>query len=540
MLGTANDAAAPLLGRRAEQGLLTSLLEDVATRGQALVLRGEPGIGKSRLLSETAQAARARGMAVLTTTGVQSEAHLPFAGLHQLLRPVRGRAAELPAVQRAALDSAFGLTDEPAPEHYRIAMAALDLVSEVATDVPVLLIVEDAHWLDRPTADALAFLARRIESDPVVLLAATRDGYPSGLTGAGLPEHRLAGLDDVTAAALLDASAPQLPLVARNLILREAAGNPLALLELPAVAARHEEGQWVPGALPLTQRLEHAFAARVSDLPGATQLVLLATALSDDDTLSEILQAASIIAGKAVDLEALAPAADAGIVDLDMQTLRFRHPLIRSAVAQSARLADRRRVHEALANVLQDQPDRRAWHRAALLSGEHEDVALELEAAGARARQRGAIPVAVTAMRRAAELGEGTSRSRRLLAAAGLAVELGRPDVVEPLLGEVKQLELDELERARVTWVEETVLTRPLDARRFASLVATAEQAGAAGDHDQHVDLLWLLASRAWWVDPGPETRRMLIDASRRLGDADAEDPRAFAVHAYADPLGHA
>src|SRR4051812_13541208 len=219
MLATAHDAAAPLLGRLQEQTLLTSLLDEVATHGQALVLRGEPGIGKSRLLAVTAQTASDRGMAVLTTTGVQSEAHLPFAGLHQLLRPVRGRAAELPAVQRAALDSAFGLTDEPAPEHYRIAMAALDLVSEVATDAPLLLIVEDAHWLDRPTADALAFLARRIESDQVVLLAATRDGYPSGLSDAGLPEHRLAGLDDVTAAALLDASAPQLPLVARNQIL---------------------------------------------------------------------------------------------------------------------------------------------------------------------------------------------------------------------------------------------------------------------------------------------------------------------------------
>ena len=172
-VGTAHDEAAPLLGRLEEQGLLTSLLDEVATRGQALVLRGEPGIGKSRLLAEAAQTARARGMAVLTTAGVQSEARLPFAGLHQLLRPVRERAAELPAVQRAALDAAFGLTDEAAPEHFRIAMAALDLISEVAADAPLLLVVEDAHWLDRPTAEVLAFLARRIESDPIILLAAS-------------------------------------------------------------------------------------------------------------------------------------------------------------------------------------------------------------------------------------------------------------------------------------------------------------------------------------------------------------------------------
>jgi len=203
-------------------------------------------------------------------------------------------------------------------------------------------------------------------------------------------------------------------------------------------------------------------------------------------------------------------------------------------------LADRRRVHGALADVLQDQPDRRAWHRAALLTGEHEDIAQELEEAGARARRRGAVPVAVIAMRRAAELGEPTSRSRRLLAAAGLAVELGRRDVVTPLLEVVSELDLGALDRARGTWVEETAVTRPLDADRFNSLIAAAEQAGAAGDHDLHVDLLWLVASRAWWVDPGPEVRRALIEASRRLGDANAEDPRVFAVHAYADPLGHA
>jgi hypothetical protein len=216
----------PLLGRDREQRILASLLDEAPARGRALVVQGAPGIGKSRLVSEAAREARARGMTVLSTAGVQSEAHLPFAGLHQLLRPVRGYAAELPAVQRAALDAAFGLTDEPAPEHFRIAMAALDLVAEVASEAPVLVVVDDAQWLDRPTADALAFVARRIASDPIVLLAATRDGYDSALIHAGLLEHRLAGLDETTAAELLDASAPSLPLVVRAQILREAAGNP--------------------------------------------------------------------------------------------------------------------------------------------------------------------------------------------------------------------------------------------------------------------------------------------------------------------------
>jgi hypothetical protein len=198
-------------------------------------------------------------------TGVQSEAQLPFAGLHQLLRPVRGRAAELPRVQHEALDSAFGLTREVAPEHYRIAMAALDLLSEVAADAPLLLIVDDAQWLDRPTLDALAFVARRIASDPIVVLAAIRDGYPSVLVEAGLPEHRLTGLDDATAGALLDASAPELPLAARTRILREAAGNPLGLIELPAVVGQYEDAGRGPG--PVGQR--RAPIKRPQARPGA-------------------------------------------------------------------------------------------------------------------------------------------------------------------------------------------------------------------------------------------------------------------------------
>jgi predicted ATPase len=362
-----------------------SLLDDVSTQGQTLVVHGDPGIGKSRLLSETERTARERGMAVLSTTGVQSEAHLPFAGLHQLLRPVRGRAGELREAQRAALDAAFGLTDDPAPGHFRVAMAALDLLSDVATDTPLLLIVEDAHWLDRPTADVLAFVARRIESDPILLLVAARDGYSSALGEAGLPERTLAGLDDATAAALLDASAPGLAAATRSRVLREAAGNPLAILELPAALDRDDDERWAVGGVPLTDRLERAFADRVSDLPAVTRILLLVAALSDEDRIDHILEASAAVAGTTPGLDAAAPAIEAGIVDADLRTIRFRHPLIRSAVAQSAGLEERRRVHEALAAVLVDEPDRRAWHRAALLAGEHEDIALELEGAGARA-----------------------------------------------------------------------------------------------------------------------------------------------------------
>ena len=541
MLGSALDEAAPLLGRAEEQSLLTSLLDEVPERGQALVLRGEPGIGKSRLLSVAARTARDRGMTVLTAAGVQSEAHLPFAGLHQLLRPVRDRAVELPPIQRDALDAAFGLTQEVAPEHYRIAMAALDLVSDVANDAPLLLVVEDAHWLDRPTADVLAFVARRIESDPVVLLAAARDGYPSALADAGLPEHRLADLDDTTSAALLDTAAPDLPLAARNRVLREAAGNPLALLELPAVAAELDGEASVPGGLPLTERLEHAFAARVSDLPDATRLVLLVAALSDNDAVSEILEAAGAVAGTPLDLDAAEPAVEAALIDLDVNSIRFRHPLMRSAVRQSAGVQQRRRVHEALGATLEADPDRRVWHRAALISGTHEEVARELEEAGMRARRRGAIDVAVTALGRAVQLSAPSERGRRMFATAELAYERGRPDIAGAMLREIEHLDLEVLEVARARFLSELLDARALaDHSRVAGLIATAEQAGAAGDRELHHNLLWIGAARTWWASPGPKTRQLIVDAANRAGPPAAEDPRLVSIHAYADALANA
>jgi DNA-binding CsgD family transcriptional regulator len=476
-------------------------------------------------------------MTVLTATGVQSEAHLPFAGLHQLLRPVRERAVELPPIHQDALDAAFGLTHEAAPEHYRIAMASLDLISDVANDAPLLLVVEDAHWLDPPTADVLAFVARRIESDPVVLLAATRDGYSSALADAGLPKHRLAGLDDTTAAALLDAAAPGLPLTARNRVLREAAGNPLALLELPALAAQAEDEPSVPGSLPLTERLERAFAVRVSDLPDATRLVLLVAALSDEDAMSEILQAAAVVAGTPLDLDAAEPAVEAALIDLDVNSIRFRHPLIRSAVRQSAGVQQRRRVHEALAATLDADPDRRVWHRAALMSGMHEELASELEEAAGRARRRGAIDVAVTALRRAVQLSAPSHRVRRMFATAELAYERGRPDIAVTMLREIERLDLEPLDVARVRFISELMDARAIaDHSRVAGLIATAEQAGAAGERELHHNLLWIAAARTWWASPTPDTRQLVVDAAARAGPPTAADPRLVSIHAYADP----
>jgi DNA-binding CsgD family transcriptional regulator len=538
-MSTAESNQGPLLGRAAEIGLLASLLDGIQADGAALVLSGEPGIGKSRLLATAAAAARERGFTVLSATGVQSEAHLPFAGLHQLLRPLRFRAAELPAPLRAALDAAFGLSQDPPPERFQIAMAVLDLLCEGAIDAPLLVLLEDAQWLDRPSTEVLAFVARRLQSDPIVLLAALRDGYPSPLVDAGLPQHRLAGLGPADAITLLGAAARQLPPLTRERLLSEAAGNPLALIELPIAAARQEPAGL--SSLPLTERLEQAFAARVSDLPAATQLLLLVAALSDDEQLSDIIDAASVVAGNPLGLDLLEPAAKAAIIDLDLHGVRFRHPLIRSAVRESASLLQRRRVHEALAEVLRSQPDRRVWHRAALISGTHEAIANELEEAAGRAQRRGALAVAVTALQRAAELSPPGQRPRRLLAAARIAFELGQRDLVMPILREVASLDPDPIERVRAAWIEEVVYTRPLgDAIRVASLLAAGEQAGRAGDHDLQLDMAWLVASRAWLVDAVPAARKVLVEAADRLGDPDRSDLRITAIQAYADPFGKA
>jgi predicted ATPase len=224
---------APLLGRDVESQRLVALIHDVHVRGAAIVVRGEAGIGKSALLAQVRRVAAAEGMRILTATGVESEAQLPFAGLHQLLRPILSLREELAVPQRDAVGAAFGMADAAAPDLFLIALAALNMVAEAAAQAPVVLLIEDAHWLDRASADVLTFVARRLESEPVIMLAAVRDGYPGPFDEAGLLEMPLRRLDDGAAAALLDAHAAGLSAAVRTWLLEAAAGNPLALVELP-------------------------------------------------------------------------------------------------------------------------------------------------------------------------------------------------------------------------------------------------------------------------------------------------------------------
>ncbi|HZE67774.1 MAG TPA: AAA family ATPase [Sporichthyaceae bacterium] len=527
--------APPLVGRGGEVSLLTALLDGAKTGGGTLVLRGEPGVGKSRLLAEATTLARDRGFTLLSASGVQSEAHLAYAGLHQLLRPVRSNAQQLPEIQRGFLEVAFGLRDGPAPELFRVAMAALDLLCEVATTAPLLLVVDDVQWLDRTSCEALAFIARRLQSDPVVLLAGARAGYPSPLVDVGLPELDVSGLAPGAARELLDSVAPELAPALRDALLEEAGGNPLALTELPVSVA---DGT----SLSLTDRLERAFAARVWELDDDARLLVQVAALSREGAAGEVVDAASRIAGRPVPLDALESAVRSAILVLDGDAVRFRHPLIRSAVRQRTGLADSRRIHDELAEVLRDVPDRRVWHRAALIVGPREDVAEELEEAGARAERRGALDVALTALLRAVELSAPAQRPRRMFAAAELAYQRGRSDLVAKLLTELERLELVPLARARARYLGELLDVRAYaDHARVAALIATAEEAGAAGERDLHHNLLWITAARTWWSSrPGPDTRRIVVDAANRAGAPTAGDPRLVSIHAYADPLVNA
>jgi DNA-binding CsgD family transcriptional regulator len=529
---------ATLIGREYETRLLSGLVERVRDGGGAVVVRGEAGIGKSALLAEASGFAAAGGLRVLTTVGVQSEAQIAYSGLYQLLRPVLGQVTELPEPQQSAVSAVFGGTDAVAPDLFLIALATLNLLGEAATHAPLLLIVEDAHWLDRASADVLAFVARRLDFEPVVLLVALRDGFHGSFDDAGLPELNLQRLDQAAAATLLDARAPDLQPAVRERVLGEAAGNPLALAELPIVMGEVGEGTVPPAWLPLTTRLEQAFAARVSGLPTATRLLLLVAALNDGDLLSETLDAAALVGGEKLTVDDLTPAIDARLVDVTVDRVWFRHPLMRSAIPLRSSIAQRHLVHAALAEVLGIETDRRTWHRAASTTGPDEDVASELEAVAISAQRRGGIEAAVAALERAARLsGDSGRRGERLLRAAELAFELGRHDLVVGLLRQTAPLDLSERQRSRMVWIRERFDDGIRDVGAGArSLTELAERVAADGDTGLALKLLWGAALRCFWAEPGQAARERVVVAAERL-PVDARDGRLLAILAFAAPI---
>jgi DNA-binding CsgD family transcriptional regulator len=526
-----------LLGRETETALIEQLLDRIDQGGATLFVSGAAGIGKSALLEQAKKQARERGIVVLGMTGVLAESHLAFAGLQQAIHPLMKQAKSLPAHQRAALLNAFGMGGAvtEAPDVWLVALATLTLLTEAASHKPILLGVDDAQWLDEPTRQVLSFVSRRLSSDPIVLLLALREGFELPFGDADTLRHVVPALGEADAARLLETQAPGLSKNLRSRFLREAAGNPLALVELPRSLRSEDdrEAAW----LPLTERLEHTFSSRLSDLPEVTRMLLYIAAENDASSLYEIMRAGELLLARNIDVAAFEPAVSAKLIDLDVAEARFRHPLVRSAIHQAADLAVRQKVHAALAGVIEDQ-DRKLWHRAAAAMGPDDELAGELDLMARRAQRRGAGSTVVEVLQIAAKLSKtAEARRERFLQAAEIVTDLGRPKLLEHLLREAAVDPSDELGTARVGWCRE--MSQPLtinDPGRISALVKFADQAHAGGAKDLASNLLWRAAQRCWWSNASIDLCSNVLAGASRLKLLDL-DPRGIAIVAYAEPL---
>ena len=513
--------AGRLTGRRAECGVLDQLAEDVrAGESRALVVHGEAGVGKTALLEYLA--GHAPGCRVAPAAGVQSEMELAFAGLHQLCAPMLDRLDHLPGPQRAALRTAFGMSAGPPPDRFLIGLAVLSLLSDVAEEQPLMCLVDDQQWLDRASAQILAFVARRLGAESVGLVFAAR--VPSSDL-AGLPELVVEGLRDGDARVLLD-SALTGPIDGRvrDQIVAETRGNPLALLELPRglTPAELAGGFGLPGAVPLTGRIEQSFRRQLDALPAGTRRLIQVAAADPVGDPVLVWRAAGRLG---IGAGAATPAAEAGLAEFGAQ-VRFRHPLVRTLAYQSASLQDRQEAHRALAEVTDPQvdPDRRAWHQAQAAPGLDEDVAAELERSAGRAQARGGIAAAAAFLERAALLTcEPGHRAQRLLAAAQTKHDAGALNAALELLVAVEAGPPDRLRAAEVEHLRGQIA---LD-QRHGSVAAR---------------LLLSAARRLEPLDPGlaRETHlEALWEAAMWAGDPDnADGPREAAEAARAAPPG--
>ena len=417
--------ARPLVGRAPELDRIGAFLANARTDGGALIVTGEPGVGKTELLVAASEAASAEGTRVIRAAGVEFEAGTSFSALNQVLLPLLDTLPQLPAVHRDALNVALGFGEGAPPSRLVASNAALVLLRHAAAARPLLVVIDDLPWLDRVSGGLLSFVARRLERSQVGLLGASRTGEEDFFEHAGLPELEVRQLDDVAARELLDTRYPDLAPTVRERTLVEAQGNPLALLELPLALGpeRRASATALPSALPLGRRLQALFGSRIAELPPRTRQLLLITALDGTGDVRVLEAGAAPKAG----YRDLAAAERARLVYLDEAThrLAFHHPLIRSAVVDLSQAEERRTAHLALADVWVDQLDRRAWHLAEASVEPDESVAAQLEAAAGRTLARGDAVGCVKALTRSADLTPGDAeRGRRLAAAAYIGADV--------------------------------------------------------------------------------------------------------------------
>lgn len=534
-----------LCGRSEQLAAIGRLLGGMRSgRAGALVLRGEAGIGKTALLEAAAD--KAAGARVLRVAGVESEAELPFAALHALLRPALDQIGALPGRQAAALRGAFGLAEETVTDRFLVGLGVLSLVAELAEDRPVLVLVDDAQWVDRASADALVFAARRLQAERAAVLVAARD-EPPGLSLPGLPELRVGGLDQTAAEQLLAGAG--LVRAVRDQLIAEAGGNPLALIELSRGLSAAERAGSVtplisPAASPVS-RVQQAFGARIGGLPEACRRAVLVAALGGLADLAEVSRAIAASGGSLTDLAA---AERAGLVRVTQAGVIFSHPLARAAVLAGSDVAERAAAHQALAGVLDG--DRRPWHLAALADGPDEQVAAELDAAAQRADRRGSRAAASAAYERAAALSAGPAvKGRRLALAAEAATDAGQLPRAADLARQAGQLVTDPAAAAALARVRaqlEFEAGRPADSvgilLEWAALLGPADPGAAEVVLAEAVHILWLAAGpahpelerRAAAMTPVGARLVEFLQAVRRLQDGDTDAP--VTVPATPDP----
>ncbi len=551
---------AGLLDRVHERDVLGRLVAGVrAGQSRVLVLRGEAGIGKTALLAHLSAAAE--GCLVARAAGVESEMELAFAGLHALCAPMLGRLGHLPGPQREALSTAFGLSAGAPPDRFLVGLAVLSLLADVAEEDSLVCIVDDAQWLDRVSAQTLAFVARRLLAERVGLVFGVREsGHEEEL--AGLPELVIDGLPADDARRLLDATIPG-PLDARvrDRILGEAGGNPLALLELPRgrKAVALAGGFGLPGEMPLASRIEQGFVRQLESFSADTRRLLLLAAAEPIGDVTLLWRAAELLG---IEPEAAAPAEAAGLVEIGAR-VRFRHPLVRSAAYRAASPPERREVHRALADATDAQrdPDRRAWHRARAVDGPDEAVAGELERSADRAQARGGLSAAAAFLQRAAELTpDPAMRVERSLVAAQAKLDVADAASASELLAAAELGPVEEFQRARLERLRSQIAFAsrhgrdapplllaaarrldPLDAamarETYLEAIASAMFAGRLGTGPDEREVAE--AARASGRVQGPGAADLLLDAlvtRSTEGYAASVEPLLRALRAFGGP----
>jgi DNA-binding CsgD family transcriptional regulator len=529
---------AQLIGRESEIAVLTEALGRAAQgSGGGFLLLGDAGVGKSALLAELAGRARAARMRVLACAGVPTSADWAYAGLRPMVEPVLdGVGALLPATRQALL-AALGETGGDGVSVQRVALAVLQLLSDAGQRTPVVVTVDDAHWLDRATARVLAFVARRLADDAVLLVAAGRTGESDDnpLTDADLTRIPIAALDRRSAEMLVDSRAGNISPSVRERLLAAAVGNPLALTELARVAG--DAGDDLDGpALPLTDRLDRVFGASARLLPEPCATLTTILALNDSDAVDEMLAAAGELTGRSVTLDDLSPAEHRGLVWVTGGRAGFRHPLMRAAVDRAADPDRRREVHAALARSVTTSGDRRLWHTALAAAGPDEAIAAALEQLAQRRTRRGSESTAAVALERAARLSPNPAAAARRLVAAVSAYSLAGPArALRRVADEVDLGLLGPLERALVS-----TMVAATDTGHWAGPEGRIRQSELVLRHgrDDPARAAELLVSGcllSWWGNFDDDARDLLLRAVDSLalsGDA----PQRWVLEAVSHP----